>query len=353
MEIPDPQLLLCLGFLVAVAMSMIAVASFRFRDNLLKSKFSESLHTGDAAVMPVVGSVVLFTIYVILRFIPREYFNVLISLYLSIVSIFALGSLLERYVRPNILTGSFCVTVGAFYFWTKNWVANDVLAFAVGVSALEMVPVNSFGTSFVLLIGLFIYDIFWVFGSDVMLTVATGVDGPIKMVFPKTVFGPHTQKSLLGLGDIIVPGFFICQTLVFSWDVAKRGNFYFKVALVAYFFSLVNTMVVMIVFEHGQPALLFIVPWLLVTFTCAVVYKGDARLAWSYDALEVAASAGAKEGQATTKEKAKESDAKEEEEDSLFGAIASAVLHLFGFGKESTAERHVEGTGVTAEKKNS
>ena len=34
------------------------------------------------------------------------------------------------------------------------------------------------------LIALFFYDIFFVFGTDVMITVAKNIDGPIKLLVP-------------------------------------------------------------------------------------------------------------------------------------------------------------------------
>jgi minor histocompatibility antigen H13 len=57
-------------------------------------------------------------------------------------------------------------------------------------------------------LGLFIYDVFWVFGTDVMVTVAKGFDAPIKLLYPKTVIteGVKTEFSMLGLGDIVIPG---------------------------------------------------------------------------------------------------------------------------------------------------
>lgn len=33
--------------------------------------------------------------------------------------------------------------------------------------------------------GLFVYDVFWVFGTDVMVSVATKFDAPIKLIFPR------------------------------------------------------------------------------------------------------------------------------------------------------------------------
>jgi minor histocompatibility antigen H13 len=48
------------------------------------------------------------------------------------------------------------------------------------------------------------YDIFWVFGTDVMVTVAKKLDGPIKILFPRGSLVPNIdtgklELSLLGL----------------------------------------------------------------------------------------------------------------------------------------------------------
>jgi len=42
----------------------------------------------------------------------------------------------------------------------------------------------NFKVGFILLWGLFFYDIFWVFGTDVMYAVAKNIDAPIKILFP-------------------------------------------------------------------------------------------------------------------------------------------------------------------------
>lgn len=295
----------------------------------MRGKAEIALQTDEALTIPLNGSVVLFSAYVLLRFLPKEYFNAMISFYLSLLSIFALHGFIKGFVKANVLTGVLCVTTAAISYVTGNWVANDILAFAIGVTALEALPVGGFSTSFILLIGLFFYDIFWVFGSDVMLTVAMGVDGPIKVLFPQSIFGDHAKKSLLGLGDIIVPGFFICQTLVFSKDYVKRGNLYFTTAMVAYALSLVNTMAVMVIFQHGQPALLFIVPWLLITFCVVAVYQGDVRAAWNFDILSVFPASEAKAGE--------EAAALSEDEESLGKFLRWQILDLFGFASEDEA----------------
>lgn len=39
-----------------------------------------------------------------------------------------------------------------------------------------------------LLAGLFIYDVFWVFATDVMTTVAKGIEAPVLLQFPQDIY---------------------------------------------------------------------------------------------------------------------------------------------------------------------
>jgi minor histocompatibility antigen H13 len=91
------------------------------------------------------------------------------------------------------------------------------LAFAV--NGVELLHLNNIVTGCILLGGLFVYDVFWVFGTDVMVTVAKSFEAPIKLVFPqdfleKGVYGTHF--AMLGLGDIVIPGIFIALLLRFD-----------------------------------------------------------------------------------------------------------------------------------------
>ena len=54
--------------------------------------------------------------------------------------------------------------------------------------------------------GLFVYDVFFVFATDVMVTVAKSFDAPIKLLIPKDIWAPTYNFSMLGLGDIVLPG---------------------------------------------------------------------------------------------------------------------------------------------------
>ena len=51
------------------------------------------------------------------------------------------------------------------------------------------------------------YDIWWVFGTEVMVSVARDFEAPIKILWPKDLIGAGKGFTLLGLGDIVLPGF--------------------------------------------------------------------------------------------------------------------------------------------------
>ena len=78
-----------------------------------------------------------------------------------------------------------CSTVGVWYIMKKHWLANDLLGMAFAINGVELLHLNNVVTGCILLGGLFFYDIFWVFGTDVMVTVAKSFEAPIKLVFPQ------------------------------------------------------------------------------------------------------------------------------------------------------------------------
>ena len=75
--------------------------------------------------------------------------------------------------------------VGVWYILKKHWVANNLLGLAFAVNGVELLHLSNVVTGCILLGGLFFYDIFWVFGTDVMVTVAKSFEAPIKLVFPQ------------------------------------------------------------------------------------------------------------------------------------------------------------------------
>ncbi|RYR06134.1 hypothetical protein Ahy_B06g085927 isoform A [Arachis hypogaea] len=64
--------------------------------------------------------------------------------------------------------------------------------------------------------GLFVYDIFWVFLAPVMVSVAKSFDAPIKLLSPTA--DSTRPFSMLGLGDIVIPGSTTISTNVSDWN---------------------------------------------------------------------------------------------------------------------------------------
>lgn len=110
----------------------------------------------------------------------------------------------------------------AIYIITKSWVFNNVLAIILSINGIQMLFLGNFKNGFMMLTFLFFYDIFFVFGTDVMLTVAKSIDAPIKILFPTDWSSEPPKFSLLGLGDIVIPGVFMAMCL--RYDILRSMN---------------------------------------------------------------------------------------------------------------------------------
>ncbi len=155
-----------------------------------------------------------------------------------------------------------------------------------------------------------------------MITVATTIEAPIKLVFP----GPG-RGSMVGLGDVVLPGIMMALALRFdlylhyltylnqssnrldstkkppyvnvagkwgerfwTWsakeptiaDAARFKKVYFKASLIGYVIGLLITLVVLNIWKHGQPALLYLVPCVLVSLWGTALVMGKLGLMWGY-----------------------------------------------------------------------
>lgn len=50
-----------------------------------------------------------------------------------------------------------------------------------------------------------------------MITVAKNIDAPIKLQFPRDLTADPPQYSILGLGDIVIPGIFVSMCLRYDF----------------------------------------------------------------------------------------------------------------------------------------
>uniref|UniRef100_A0A7S1KMI0 Uncharacterized protein n=1 Tax=Percolomonas cosmopolitus TaxID=63605 RepID=A0A7S1KMI0_9EUKA len=300
--------------LLTMACLPILIGSFLARH---KPSHSETLSQKDVFMFPVIGSVVLFSLYLCFKFLPKEWLNYLLQIYFALLGIGAvfkvLNPLVSRIVPyswtkkaksevqlpfstitnylfeiktvqitlTRIISFVFAASVGLFYFQTKHWVANNIFGEAFSISSIELISLGSFTNGAILLIGLFFYDIFWVFGTEVMVTVAKSFDAPIKLIWPRA-----QGYSLLGLGDIVIPGIFVAQMLRFDDHLRRtnpsHGNIYFWTCFVSYILGLVATVAVLTIFQAGQPALLYLVPACLGSVTLLALVRGEIKELFAY-----------------------------------------------------------------------
>jgi minor histocompatibility antigen H13 len=68
-----------------------------------------------------------------------------------------------------------------YIFLDKPWYITNILSFSFAVSSISVLKLDGFKAGGALLTGLFFYDIFWVFGTPVMVSVAKNLDAPIKV----------------------------------------------------------------------------------------------------------------------------------------------------------------------------
>ncbi|CDI78931.1 signal peptide peptidase domain-containing protein, putative [Eimeria acervulina] len=191
-----------------------------------------------------------------------------------------------------IISHFLALAICALWLLTKHWALHNLLAIAFCIQAIALVSVGSFGVASILLCGLFVYDVVWVFGTEVMVSVAKAFEGPAKLVFP--VHMSPLQYSILGLGDVVIPGVLIAMCLRFdlflyhkqqnsaAQPLARFPKFYFCVVLSFYELGLLTTGIVMLYAQHPQPALLYLVPYCLFSLFGAAALNGKIKDVLAY-----------------------------------------------------------------------
>ncbi len=226
-------------------------------------------------------------------------------------------------IRLNDVTGFLfgIVAVCLYNMYSKTWYLANLLAFGFCYGTIQLISPTTFSTGSLVLMGLFVYDVVMVFYTPMMISVATKIDAPIKLVLP----GPG-RGSFLGLGDVVLPGIMMAIALRFDlylhylrkqsrspnskevtkatyeeptglwgerfWtsgskettvaDAARFPKVYFKASLVGYTIAMMVTITVMRIYNHGQPALLYLVPGVLGALWGTAFVRGEWKLMWEY-----------------------------------------------------------------------
>jgi minor histocompatibility antigen H13 len=257
--------------------------------------------------------------------------------------------------------GTSLAVVGIFTFLYQAWYVSNLLGFAFCYGSMQYMSPTTFWTGTLLLSALFFYDIYFVFFTPMMVTVATKLDIPIKLLFPRPPSPAEAEKgisslAMLGLGDIVIPGMMVALALRFDLylyylrrskrdgDKVEKPTYapvtggwgerfwvgrsaagsdlqakafpktYFKAGLVGYASGMVVTLLVMQIAEHAQPALLYLVPGVLTSLWGTAALKGDLKLMWDFtedDEAEKKRLSSKKAKDKTTKGTTNETDKQE------------------------------------------
>ncbi|XP_052776802.1 minor histocompatibility antigen H13-like [Mya arenaria] len=310
--------------LVIMALIPIFLGSFRsvryHKEQKDSGEKPETMSSKDAAMFPIIASCTLFGIYIVFQIFSKEYINMLLAVYFFFLGVLALAHILSpilhplipplfpnqeyhliftegpaekkeelvnwKFDRKDLLVLVLCGAVGLWYLIKKHWVANNLFGLAFAVNGIEFLSLNSITTGCILLGGLFIYDVFWVFGTNVMVTVAKSFEAPIKLVFPQDLLEnglAANNFAMLGLGDIVIPGIFIALLLRFDISQKKGSRVYFYASFLAYFLGLLLTILVMHFFKHAQPALLYLVPACIGVPVLVALVRGEIKPLFKYE----------------------------------------------------------------------
>lgn len=216
-----------------------------------------------------------------------------------------------RPMYKDLILLALCVALAVFWAVMRHapyaWVIQDILGYAFCINVMRTVFVPNIKICTIMLIMLFIYDIFFVFitplftkdGQSIMVKVATGgaessggnsYSGKAAEMLPMVFTVPKLSiseigncqlgMSLLGFGDVIIPGLLICHNHAFDLRVNSKRAYYITTCI-GYGLGLIITFVALALMEQGQPALLYLVPCTLIPTFALGLFRKEVKLLWS------------------------------------------------------------------------
>ena len=324
--------------LLLIAVGTAGYSSYRANETLLKPSssspsspnISDAIVHHHASTLPPSMAIffpLLATVSILFLFFFLNSIGTILTLLSTISSFFslifvlyplstAIATFLTRYTRlhpyptlPFYLAAPPVILILLIWLFSGHWLVNDVIAVSLCVLFASLCKIPSLRVAAILFTGLFCYDIFFVFfservfGQNVMVQVATSTPQnpasaivnflglpfspvpnlamPAKLVIP----AGDNRHAILGLGDIILPEMLLVYLLHF--DVINREHArrslppYFSTALAFYALALFVSFYCNYAFKAAQPALLYIVPALLVPTAIMAARKGHWSALWN------------------------------------------------------------------------
>lgn len=169
---------------------------------------------------------------------------------------------LRRMLWRYVVVAAFALAASAWLLW-PNWLTIDVLVVLMGVSLLVSVVNVSASFRFAITFsgGMFLYDILHVYITEWMQDAVAPtfeVQAPMLLLAPKSLSLEAGTQNLLGLGDVLVPGFIIMTAAVLAYRQGVMSLLYGGLAGYAVGLSLAGLLA--FVFNQLQPALITLYP---------------------------------------------------------------------------------------------
>ena len=211
---------------------------------------------------------------------------------------------------PSVILGGILVCIWLMFQSEEwAWVLQDIMGVAFLVNVMRLVHLPNLKIATLLLTCAMSYDIFWVyiqphlFGKEsVMVNVARGGDQheslPMLFMFPR-IGGSQGEYSMLGYGDVILPGLLIVHNALFEnrfyssssnsssptgRKVVKKMRYkYFVCSIFAYSVGMILTFIALYLKvggQGGQPALTYLVPTTVLTTVFVAWMNGELREMW-------------------------------------------------------------------------
>ncbi|TRY56211.1 hypothetical protein DNTS_028538 [Danionella cerebrum] len=193
--------------------------------------------------------------------------------------------------RPQVrmlILSAFCVGVSVTWGVFRNedqwaWMLQDTLGIAFCLYMLKTIRLPTFKACTLLLVVLFIYDVFFVFitplltesGESIMVEVAAGPsDSSTHEKLPMVLKVPRLNASPLVLCLLVA----YCH----RFDILMQtSRIYFLACTIGYGIGLLITFVALTLMQMGQPALLYLVPCTLLSSLAVALWRKELSLFWT------------------------------------------------------------------------
>ncbi|OHT05649.1 hypothetical protein TRFO_26537 [Tritrichomonas foetus] len=261
-----------------------------FRPDSLKSINEQQDLTGSTFLMMMVSSSIML---VLIFYLLSTVVNIL-KLFVLISGSTSLSFVLWDWFfwvfRPRLAkyatytTYAVSIFLTILWYFTEHWLLTNFIVFCFIVTAISLIKIRRLQVILMVGIGFLIFDVYWVFLSPLLfgksvMEVAAKTAAP-HIPAAMTTRDSDGGMSLLGAGDIMLPGTVLDFFLRFDCAYPESRSNLFEVAFFGYIVGVAVAWIMSFVMQRGQPALLWIFPSVLIPTLIQAWRKRVIRVLW-------------------------------------------------------------------------